>query len=109
METVKLFIKDGNSIWFDFKNGKTKSIIPYAGNPSDLYEYIDVGGWYELLEFASNNKIQIPMEHIELKYYCKDCEKGEDGFTQYLDEKCRKCKCEQGVFIVTHVKTKLKK
>jgi len=104
---IVLIIKNGNSIWFDLydKDKITKS-IPFGGNPSDLYKYLNLDGWDSCKKFVGDG-VEISTEHFRLEYLCKDAEDGEDGCTIYLDKKCRNCRCKQTGFIKKHQIIKL--
>jgi hypothetical protein len=108
---VNLVIKNGNSIWFDIHEDTITS-VPCASNPSEIYEYLGIDkvypwpmtSWDKCKEIVGGG-IEIPGNHFKLEYLCKDSEKGEDGCTVYLKERCRSCRCKKDAgFIVTHSK-----
>ncbi len=99
---VTIVIRNSNSIWFDVSN----NIIPFGGNPSDLYRYLGINDTYDfpktswsVFKEVIGDGLEIPNEHLKLEYLCKDSEEGEDGYTIYLDKRCRKCQCKQAGFI----------
>jgi len=110
---IMIVIKNGNSIWFDIHDKDKITPIPFAGNPSDLYEYLGLQSTYDfpktswdVCKEVISDGLEIPNDHFKLEYLCKDAEEGEDGCTIYLQSKCRNCRCKQAGFIITSNKNK---
>ena len=92
-----------STLVFDTKDYDKMDDVPYGGSPQHAYEYLGVKDWQE---FQSRvvTPLRINNDHLEVKFCCSDSEKGEDGCTIYLRNKCRNCKCELAFFFKPNTK-----